>query len=461
MRKIFENVTRLFLVSGVLSLCCVRYQTMPSEKEAARPVGPSSAEIVLAASRIHHPMLKSVAVDLSDGLNPDEAALVAVALNPGLQVERDKAGVAVSQMAAAGLLPDPMLSLGSASPTGRNQKGKVRSHDFGLSLDISSLLNRRFRRQAAAATVRSVNLTLAWREWQVAMAARFQCRKTAILREQAELTRRYAKFCDSLRKDAESMMRQGLMTQAQASLFEAAAGNADREASRLNAVSRQARLEMNRLLGLPPETTLTVSMSRRGPVFSIPSPSRIAESVVSRRPDLLALWSAVKSSDAAYRAEVWNQFPRIEIGFTAGRDTDSVRTHGWTLSGVLPVFDGNRGNISVAKANRNLLLDEYRSRLFQARAATAKMIPELKGAKKQLAVVRQELRQGEKQLRDVKTGVARGFSGQGALLDAAVRVHRLSMSALDLRGQLQGAVSVLETETGLWPESGKKQEVNR
>ncbi|NOZ13614.1 MAG: TolC family protein [Acidobacteria bacterium] len=459
MKNIFRNIARLILLSGVLSLGCVRYQAMPLGVGSAGWTGPSSAEIVQAASRIHHPMLKAVRVNLSDGLNPDEAALVAVALNPGLQVERDKAGIAVSQLAAAGLLPDPVVSLDVASPGGGNRTGKVGIYDFGLSFDISALLNRRFRRQAAAETVKSVNLTVAWREWQVAMAARFQCRKVAITEKQAVLAARYAVFCETLQKKVDELMAVGLMTRSDEADFEAETVSAKRESSGMSRAEKAARLALNQLLGVAPDTLLVVSEPEAHP--AVPSDFVLSKAVAGRRPDLLSLWSAVLSGDANYRAAVWNQFPRLELGLIAGRDTDGVRTFGWSFSGAVPIFNRNRGAIAVSKATRKLLLDEYHARLFRVRAEVSKILPALKKLGKEQANVALALKREKIYFRVVQRGVRKGISDPVALLGTAKRVHFLSVADLKLQMQIETLVSALETETGIWPERKGQEEESR
>ncbi|NOY23500.1 MAG: TolC family protein [Acidobacteria bacterium] len=461
MKIIFENIARTILFSLLVSVSCVRYQALPSETEAGECAAPSPEQIQMAASRISHPMLKPVKVDLSDGLNPNEAALIAVALNPDLQVERDKAVITVSQMAAAGLLPDPLISVGSASPTGENRLGKVRGYNFGLSFNISSLLNRRFRRRAAKEVEKSVNLAVAWREWQVAMAARFQCRKVAIVGKEAGLAGHYAVFCENLQANAEDLLKSGLMTKGQVSVFEGETVKAEQESSGLNAEKYRARLRLNRLLGLPPKSAFTVSGFNQIHVRSVPSLLELNQFLPSRRPDLLALWSAVQSRDAAYRAEVWNQFPRIELGGTSGRDTDSVRTIGWGLSGALPVFNRNRGAISTSKATRKLLLDEYRARLFQARADTAKILPGLKDARNRQVMVKGALSEARTRLRDTKDAVSQGILGPEELFAAGSCVHLLAMTELRLQMEIEGLVSALETEAGLWPGTKNQRKESR
>ena len=50
-----------------------------------------------------------MAIDGRDGFTPDELAVMAVIVSPGLRALRDQRGVAQAQVLQAGLLPNPQL----------------------------------------------------------------------------------------------------------------------------------------------------------------------------------------------------------------------------------------------------------------------------------------------------------------------------------------------------------------
>ena len=73
--------------------------------------------ISLQAQNIAHPILKPIHFDAGNGLSPDEAAILAVLVNPSLRSERDRRSVACAQLLQAGLLPNPQFTYAPEFPT--------------------------------------------------------------------------------------------------------------------------------------------------------------------------------------------------------------------------------------------------------------------------------------------------------------------------------------------------------
>ena len=76
----------------------------------------SNDQLHIQARQIKHPLLKPVPFDLSDGLSPDEVAILAIIQSPELRAARSKQGVANAQLLQAGLLPNPRLAYNYADP---------------------------------------------------------------------------------------------------------------------------------------------------------------------------------------------------------------------------------------------------------------------------------------------------------------------------------------------------------
>src|SRR4051794_37698012 len=128
-----------------------------------------------------------VRVDLADGLSPDEAAMIAVAVHPTLRAERNRVGVSSAQLLQAGILPNPQLSANVDPVVGGNTTDTVTGYGVGLSWEVTALIARDARVAAASAGAASVRLDVAWKEWQAAQAARLAVFDLAALEEQAAL----------------------------------------------------------------------------------------------------------------------------------------------------------------------------------------------------------------------------------------------------------------------------------
>ena len=140
---------------------------------AERPIeqAPSDA-LRIPASRFDDPKLKSQVVDLRSGIGPDEAATIAVYANPALRAIRDRRGLAAAQLIQAGILPNPVISYARDFVTGGNTAGAVTAYNFSAGWEFSALVPFLPKQAAARKNFRSVDLDVAWQEWQIAVNAR-------------------------------------------------------------------------------------------------------------------------------------------------------------------------------------------------------------------------------------------------------------------------------------------------
>jgi cobalt-zinc-cadmium efflux system outer membrane protein len=77
--------------------------------------------------------------DISDGIDIDEVATIAVLNNPDLRAVRAGVGVAQAQVFAAGLLPDPQVTVGSDNPTNQTDT-QVNAYTFSIGYDVGALI---------------------------------------------------------------------------------------------------------------------------------------------------------------------------------------------------------------------------------------------------------------------------------------------------------------------------------
>ena len=191
----------LVAVSG-----CATYRPMPITSEIVhaglRP--PDMDEVRVRAGRFRHPLLKPVLFDDRDGLSPDEAAILAVIANPALRAIRDRRGIALAQLLQAGILPNPRLSYDFGIPVGGNRQSGVNTFGLGLGWDITSLISRSARLDAVKAHASSIDLDVAWQEWQVAEGARLHAYRLIISEKrlatakQAEVS--FQRLCEEVKR---------------------------------------------------------------------------------------------------------------------------------------------------------------------------------------------------------------------------------------------------------------------
>lgn len=389
-KRYMETVPRWALAMYLCILAlfgCASYKPMPLTPGAVQQTlsVPNTRVIRILASQIKHLILKPIPFDERNGLSPDEVAILAVINNPLLKLARDAKGIAAAQLIKAGILPDPKISFSFETPVGGDTSDKVNAFDFGLDWEISSLVARNARIAAARSHVASIDLGIAWQEWQVAEAARLHLFWLIIAQKRLVLARKARHVAEQLYTTTRKAVNTGMETGDHLLSAKVVLYKTYSKLLRIESERNSERLKLNRILGLPGDNKIRWEKDVSLPVIeNIPSTQELLKDIEKRRLDLLALRYAYKSQEERVRAAVRPQFPKISIGLIGGRDTDSVRTIGAGISISFPIFDRNQGKIAIERATRKKLFDEYTVRLFEAKADVAEIVERIHSILNQL-----------------------------------------------------------------------------
>jgi len=365
------------LLALVAASGCARYHPMPITSEAvdAKLQPPDMAELRILASKINHPILHPVKMKPNEGLTPNGAAVLAVLLNPSLRAIRDQRAVSSAQVLAAGLLPDPELTFNLDLPTGGNTAEKVTAYGLELNWDVTSLVSRDSRIGEAKARKESVDLDIAWQEWQVAQAAKAATYQLFTLQNQIALAGKVGQRMAQNLVQIQAAVTNGSMTIGTLNAARVASRRANENLLDLEKQADQQGLQLKRLLGLPADRKIRLSNDIDLPSQVVPpNAATLLEGLEQRRLDLVALRRGYNSQEAAVRTAIMEQFPKIGIGPTISRDTDSTRTLGFGLSIELPIFNRNQGKIARERATRQKLFDEYVNRVFETRSDIERIV---------------------------------------------------------------------------------------
>ena len=348
---------------------CATYHARPLESSAGTANAMATAQ--REAADFNHPAMEALQFNEQDGFSPEELAVLAVLLNPQLKAERDRCAVADAQLLQAGFLPNPQLSTGLEFPAGNGSMPDLFTGGVvDLSWDITSLLTHSTERRAVQAEAESVQMEVAWQEWQAAQSARLHAYRLLNLKQQLEVAR-------ELENDGKQQLQ----------LADRAAAEQRMTAAEYSAVQEQALQYETDRLALENELTteesdlkmaVGVASEIRLPLQSValdlshaPSGKTLAQEwqgeIEQRRLDLLALRKGYASQEEKVRAAIRSQFPAINIGGTWAQDTSKVKSIGIGLSIDLPLFDRGQGRIAEERATRQQLFDEYTARVAEAR----------------------------------------------------------------------------------------------
>lgn len=367
-------VLAAMLLTGAGLAGCAVYRPAPLAGEADAVLRQPDLSAALSQARP-----KPVAIDLSQPLTPEALGLIAVVTNPDLKAERVKAKVADAQVFDAGLLPDPSITLGAdyllSGPDPTNGfTGQV-------AVDLNALRTRQVSLKIARSARDQVRYDLAWQEQQTAGQARLLAARIAALGQALALDEQAR---DTARRTLTRTLEAAARGDVKADDVEArriAAVEASDKTLQAERDFGAARLDLNRLLGVRPDTVIRIA-PETPPQAQLDAEALFAQAR-ARRLDLRALEAGYDSQEATTRKAVMDQFPNLQLTISRAQDTANNQTLGPQVNFTLPVWNRNAGGIAIARATREQLRAEYAARIFATRADIAELVEGLKLARRQ------------------------------------------------------------------------------
>jgi cobalt-zinc-cadmium efflux system outer membrane protein len=410
----------------------------------------SSEKILrVPAARFRNRVPEQLSLDPRRGIGPDEAAAIALYSNPALRAIRDRRGLAVAQVIQAGILPNPVVSYARDFVTGGSTAGTRDGYTFSAGWEFSALIPFLPKQTAARKNFRSVDLDVAWQEWQIAVNARTAVYRVLGLDAQVGRAR---EATSGLEKSAEAM-RKAVDAHEKTVLDLAAAESASQDSRAtmlgLEQEFEKQRLGLNKILGAEPEIRIELRAGLTLPKHLEPPAEReLISDLESRRLDLLGLQRGYESQDATVRAAILAQFPKMSVAFTKATDTTNVQTTGFNIAVDVPIFDRNQGVIATERATRQRLRDEYNERAFEARSDIATAIADIGSLDRQIAAAEEALPLLEKLVSSAQTAVEQHNADVLSYYTARNNLLQKRIQLIKLQEQLLEANTALEIASG-------------
>jgi cobalt-zinc-cadmium efflux system outer membrane protein len=343
------------LVLTALSLAaCVAYTAKPLDGADVDAVlaSPDRAALVQQAAQFSHPSLPPVKLDFAQPLTGDEVAVIAVIANPEMRALRTQQGVADAQVFASGLLPDPQLSVGFDSVLSPKDPMLVTGYTGSLSFDLlAALVTRDVDRQIARTASEQVRLDIAWQEWATAGQARLLAVRLSFQQQAAAVARTAADAAERAQARALAAARSRDLNGDEVEARRIAASETKSRALTATRDAEATRLQLNRILGLRPDETLSLAEPGVPAEWHVPDAEQLFDTARRQRLDLRALQQGYASQEATVHRAVLGQYPRLGITLNRARDTGAVNTFGPAVTFDLPLWNRNRGDITTASAD--------------------------------------------------------------------------------------------------------------
>src|SRR5215472_15297271 len=286
---------------------CATYERMPLDQTtvAARLATPSMEAIQVQAKEIQHPVLKPIEFEFRNGVSPDEAAILAVIANPKLRATRDQRKLAAAQLLQAGILPNPQFSYALGVPPGGATQGTVNAFNYGPSWEITSIISRDSKVAAARADADSVDLDVAWQEWQAAQAAKLHVYHLGFFDQELSVNRQEE---EGLKENLDRVKRAtelGYMTRIDLAAADAALQKMHTSVLTTEQQREEERLALNQSLGFSDEEPVPLEQGIEPPSPKrLPAAAQLIEGIEQRRLDLLALKRGYEAQEERLRAAI-------------------------------------------------------------------------------------------------------------------------------------------------------------
>lgn len=432
------------LLAATLLAGCASYTPRPLAAPSDVLGAPDPAILSVDAAKIDRPYLTPQPIDLSAPLTPNALAVIAVLENPDLKAQRARAGVTDAQAFSARLLPDPSFQ-GSFD---KLLTGPDEYNGFGgqIGFDLNALRTARVTRESGEAAKRQVRLDLAWAEWQTAGQARLQGVRVLALEAQLTIARTSAASARTLFDASQRAAGRGDIAASDLDTRRQALLDASAKARTAENDLATARADLNRQLGLPPETVLRLAAPDASPVP--PSAAVLTAQAMARRLDLEALRAGYGVAEADLHKAVLDQFPNLSLTMAYARDTANNRTLGPQIGFNLPLWNRNRGGIAIARATREQLRAEYDARLFQTRAEIDAAVAGLTVLRRQQADLSGQLPAIERYAAATERAAARGDLSRATADTALQALRDRKLTLLQLGQQIAEQTIALELLSG-------------
>ena len=441
-------------LSLALLAACASYAPKPlkSEPDLVRPDQIDGAALLVELQALPEIKHTTVRIDPTDGLGPDEAALIALVLNPDLRSARVRRGVASVELLRAGLLPEPTLGLALDVPTGGATDGTVTGMGLGLDWALGELRGRDVRRRAARLDASAVDLEILWQEFTLAAHVRGLVSSLAAARAALALVDQQL---EGLRVDVASLstaLADGWSTAPELAVEQA---NLDAELGVRLAIAEVAdklAIELAALLGLTPGLNIEVRVEERAletaaETFLITAGTRW-QGFAERRADLIALRLAYDSQEARVQNAALERFPKLSLGPVFGQDTGNLWSFGLGFSFDLPVFGHAAVEQQSQTAIREVLFAEYTARLQSAQVEYASVHNEVQARLAQLKQLDLSVRHQAELVQRLNEGQARGLVPRLEARHAEREWIALRIQALEVRAELQAALELVDVLAG-------------
>ncbi len=290
----------------------------------------------------------------AESVTVDEAVRLALQNNTALQAQQQTIAVAEGELRQARTFPNNPRLEGDGL-TGRAGNGTLqnaRKYTVKLSQEIPLGGKWRQRQQIAAAGLERTQWDVQNAQRELVKEVKETFYRLLFLEEKRAFADQALELAQQLLHLAEERYRVGESAQLDVNLARVEGQNVQRQRLEVLSQLTQARATLNRLLGRPPEASMTLSGTLDAPVPPL-DVEQLRQQALQQRPDLRSRNAAVEAALGEVALAQAQRVPDVEVAFIFEREdtgADVRQTFGGGLGLPLPLWNRNAGGIAAAQA---------------------------------------------------------------------------------------------------------------
>jgi cobalt-zinc-cadmium efflux system outer membrane protein len=455
--KFMQNAPRLLplLASAFLVAGCGSYQRRPLvEQDIFRELQGIRLEALRPAT--NEPTSTAPAgFDASDGLSADEAVAVALFLNPDLRAFRKERGVAEGELIAAGLLSNPELQVTWLHIEHFTRSLATSGFDLALNWAPPRPGELGAKQARAEARIDQVKAQIAGEEWRLAVTVREAFIALLAAEERLRLVESSLRLQERIRQFIRDKRQLGDASSLEVNLVDIEFTSIVREELTVRNERDRTRLELDRLLGLPPRLELRLQIVGDPLAYSPFSLGlqTLEQAFIAHRPDLLALKQKYEQAEQSLRLAYIRRWPWFRFGPAYARDEingEAGNRWGVELGVDLPLANLNQGEIARLEAEREKLRESFAATLHEARGEVHEAYRNLTAQAQLIRLFEESIRPAlEETVRLTEAGFQAGELNLLQVITAQDKALKSRREDLQARLEYWKAVFELERATGI------------
>ena len=390
------------------------------------------------------------ALDIAEGIGPDEAGLAALVLNPALKVKRLERGIAAGQLVAAGLYPNPSFDnkslLGSQRPTGR------KSIEGSFSMEVLRWQEQFANVQIKKANIEAVQYDILNEEWNTVGNARAAWWNAAAAQEKLRLNRDELDLSERLLESTRARIKHGAGTALDANLSNLQHLKLQLDRQKLEADADTAKRALRQAIGVSFDAEMKLRIPEKP--FARHSNAWKLPDLIASLPESARMKSVewrYQASEGELRAAIARQYPSLRLGPSGTFDFDGHWSSllGFVATADVPLINRNQGEIKEKKAAREAAFMDYEAKLQAVQASVADAAMQVERIEQRLEFQEKELLpKSTESIQLTEKAYKAGDVAGSELLIARSLVIDAERSYLDLLIERRTALESLESVLG-------------